>query len=167
MLFNIASRLGFMLLLVAALSIDAFVFNPIWLIPPAIAMLLNLRLALSMKDKSASDLLYSALFLPAEMYMWIRMGHFVSAWTQFLAKSDQDNWAAQANAEKGKGSAYVMPLVVLLAVMGGAIYAWSQQSLSVQSAILSLGWPILYIATIAQTVFMLRKLVRRHRGFAV
>jgi biofilm PGA synthesis N-glycosyltransferase PgaC len=99
--------------------------------------------------------------------MWIRMGHFVSAWTQFLAKSDQDNWAAQANAEKGKGSAYVMPLVVLLAIVGGAVFAWTQQSVGVQAAILSLGWPVLYIATIAQTVFMLRKLVRRHRGFAV
>jgi poly-beta-1,6-N-acetyl-D-glucosamine synthase len=165
--FNIASRLGFLLLLVAALSIHAFKFNPIWLIPPAVAVLLNLRLALAMKDKSASDILYAALGLPAEMYMWIRMGHFVSAWTQFLAKSDQDNWAAQANAEKGKGSAYVMPLIVLVALTGGAIFAWSQQSLAVQSAILSLGWPVLYLATIAQTVFMLRKLVRRHRGFAV
>jgi poly-beta-1,6-N-acetyl-D-glucosamine synthase len=165
--FNIASRLGFLLLLVAAVSIHAFVFNPIWLIPPAIAMLLNLRLALAMKDKSASDLLYAALFFPAELYMFIRMGHFVSAWAQFLAKSDQDNWAAQANAEKGKGSAYVMPLVVLLAVVSGAIYAWSQQSVGVQSAILSLGWPVLYLATIAQSVFMLRKLVRRHRGFSI
>ncbi|MBL7259559.1 glycosyltransferase family 2 protein [Paractinoplanes lichenicola] len=167
MAFNIASRLGFLLLLVAALSIDAFVFNPIWLIPPAVAILLNLRLALAMKDKSASDLLYAALMVPAELYMWIRMGHFVSAWAQFLAKTDQDNWAAQANAEKGKGSAYVMPLIVLLAIMGGAVFAWTQQSVGVQSAILSLGWPILYIATIAQTIFMLRKLVRRHRGFAV
>jgi biofilm PGA synthesis N-glycosyltransferase PgaC len=165
--FNLGSRIGFLLLLVAALSIHAFVFNPIWLIPPAIAMLLNLRLTLAMKDKSASDILYAALALPAELYMWIRMGHFVSAWTQFLAQTDKDNWAAQANAEKGKGSAYVMPLVVLVAVLGGAIYAWSQQSLAVQSAILSLGWPVLYLATIAQTVFMLRKLVRRHRGFSV
>ncbi|MEU4556910.1 glycosyltransferase family 2 protein [Actinoplanes sp. NPDC023936] len=167
MVFNIGSRLGFILLLVASLSIDAFVFNPIWLIPPAVAALLNLRLALAMKDKSASDLLYAALAFPAELYMWIRMGHFVSAWTQFLAQTDKDNWAAQANAEKGKGSAYVMPLVVLLAIIGASIYAWSQQSISVQSAILSLGWPILYIFTIAQTVFMLKKLFRRHRGFAV
>jgi cellulose synthase/poly-beta-1,6-N-acetylglucosamine synthase-like glycosyltransferase len=167
MLFNLGSRLGFLMLLVAALSIHAFVFNPIWLIPPAVAMLLNLRLALAMKDKSAVDILYAALALPAELYMWIRMGHFVSAWTQFLAQTDKDNWAAQANAEKGKGSAYVMPLVVLLAVLGGAVYAWGQQSLAVQSAILSLGWPVLYLATIAQTVFMVRKLARRHRGFSV
>ncbi|GAA1604862.1 glycosyltransferase family 2 protein [Actinoplanes couchii] len=167
MAFNIGSRLGFLLLLVASLSIGAFVFNPIWLIPPAVAALLNLRLALAMKDKSASDLLYAALALPAEMYMWVRMGHFVSAWAQFFAKSDQDNWAAQANAEKGKGSAYVMPLVVLLAIVAASTYAWTQQSVEIQSAILSLGWPILYIATVAQTVFMARKLFRRHRGFQV
>ncbi|SDT78440.1 glycosyltransferase family 2 protein [Actinoplanes derwentensis] len=167
MLFNIGSRLGFLLLLVASLSIGAFVFNPIWLIPPAVAALLNLRLALAMKDKSASDLLYAALALPAEMYMWVRMGHFVSAWAQFLAQSDKDNWAAQANAEKGKGSAYVMPLVVLVAIVATATYAWTQQSVEIQSAILSLGWPILYIFTVAQTVFMARKLFRRHRGFAV
>ena len=67
--FNIASRIGFLLLLMAALSIHAFVFNPIWLIPPVIAMLLNLRLALAMKDKSASDLLYAGLIFPAEFYM--------------------------------------------------------------------------------------------------
>ena len=54
-------RHSVVLLLVAALSIHAFVFNPIWLFPPAIAMLLNLRLALAMKDKSASDLLYAVL----------------------------------------------------------------------------------------------------------
>lgn len=167
MVFNIGSRLGFLLLLVASLSIGAFVFNPIWLIPPVVAALLNLRLALAMKDKSASDLLYAGLAFPAEMYMWIRMGHFVSAWAQFFAKTDQDNWAAQANAEKGKGSAYVMPLVVLVAIVAAATYAWTQQSVEIQSAILSLGWPILYIATIAQTVFMARKLFRRHRGFQV
>jgi biofilm PGA synthesis N-glycosyltransferase PgaC len=167
MVFNIGSRLGFLLLLVASLSIGAFVFNPIWLIPPAVAALLNLRLALAMKDKSASDILYAALGFPAEMYMWVRMGHFVSAWAQFFAQSDKDNWAAQANAEKGKGSAYIMPLVVLVAVVSTATYAWTQQSVEIQSAILSLGWPILYIATVAQTVFMARKLFRRHRGFQV
>ena len=37
MLFNITARMGFLLLLAAALSIHAFVFNPIWLIPPAVA----------------------------------------------------------------------------------------------------------------------------------
>jgi biofilm PGA synthesis N-glycosyltransferase PgaC len=161
------NRMGFALLLAAALSIHAFVFNPVWLIPPAIALLLNLRLALAMKDKSASDLLYAGLFLPAEAYMWIRMGHFMTAWAQFFARVEKDNWAAQAAAERGRGSAYIFPAVVAVAVFGALIYAWTQQPINVQSDILRIGWPLLYIATIAQTFFMFRKVIRRYRGFAV
>jgi biofilm PGA synthesis N-glycosyltransferase PgaC len=37
----------------------------------------------------------------------------------------------------------------------------------VQSAILSIGWPALYLITVLQTLFMLKKLVRRQRGFTV
>ena len=167
MVSNIGTRMAFALLLAASLSIHAYVFNPIWLIPPAIAVMLNMRIALSMHDKSASDLLYAGTFLGAEMYMWIRMGHFVTAWTQFFARVDKDNWAAQAAAERGRGSAYVFPAVVALAVFIAGIFAWGQQSVNVQSAILSVGWPMLYMITVVQTLFMLRKLVRRQRGFTV
>ncbi|MGY1605384.1 glycosyltransferase family 2 protein [Geodermatophilus sp. SYSU D00815] len=167
MLFNVGTRMSFLLLLAAALSIDAFVFNPIWLIPPAVATLLNLRIAASMHDKSASDIFYALLFFPAELYMWIRMGHFVTAWVQFLARVEKDNWAAQAAAERGRGSAYVMPAVCAVATFVVLILAWNQQSVGVQSAILSIGWPVLYLITVLQTLFMVKKLVRRQRGFTV
>ena len=45
--------------------------------------------------------------------------------------------------------------------------AWGQQSVSVQSAILSIGWPVLYLVTVLQTLFMIKKLFRRQRGFTV
>ncbi len=128
--------------------------------------MLNLRLALAMHDKSASDIAY-AFLLPSEIYMWIRIGHFLSAWTQFFARVEKDNWAAQAAAEKGRGAAYIFPLVVFAAVFGLLILAWSQQSIGVQAAILSLGWPVLYIFTVVQTLFMARKVFRRQRGFTV
>jgi cellulose synthase/poly-beta-1,6-N-acetylglucosamine synthase-like glycosyltransferase len=167
MFFNIVTRMSFILLLAAALSIHAFVFNPIWLIPPAVAAVLNLRTALAMHDKSALDLLYAGSAVGAEVYMWIRMGHFVTAWTQFLARVEKDNWAAQASAEKGKGSQYIFPAVLALAIFVVLIVAWSQQSVQMQAAILSVGWPMLYLLTVLQTLFMLRKLLRRHRGFTV
>ncbi len=167
MLFNITTRMAFILLLAASLSIHAFVFNPIWLIPPVVAAGLNLRLAASMHDKSASDLLYAALFFPAEFYLWIRMGHFMTAWTQFFARTEKDNWAAQAAAEKGRGSSYVFPAIVVAAVLVVLTIAWQNQSVSIQSATLSVGWPVLYLVTVLQTLFMLRKLIRRHRGFSV
>jgi cellulose synthase/poly-beta-1,6-N-acetylglucosamine synthase-like glycosyltransferase len=167
MLLNITTRMAFFLLLAAALSIHAFVFNPVWLIPPVVAALLNFRLALAMKDKSASDLLFAATYLPIEAYTWIRMGHFMTAWVQFFARVERDNWAAQAAAERGKGSAYVFPAIVAGTIFGVLIYAWSNQTVYVQSLILSLGWPVLYMITIVQTLFMCKKLIRRHRGFTV
>jgi biofilm PGA synthesis N-glycosyltransferase PgaC len=167
MLVNMVTRLGFLLLLAAALSIHAFVFNPIWLIPPAMAVLLNLRIAMAIRHRRPIDLLYATLALPAEAYMWVRMGHFATSWTQFLARVEKDNWAAQASAEKGRGSAFLWPAFIALLGFGAAIYAWKHQSVALQSAILSVSWPVLYIITILQTAFMVRKLVRRHRGFKV
>jgi poly-beta-1,6-N-acetyl-D-glucosamine synthase len=167
MLFNIGTRMTFLLLLSAALSIHAFVFNPVWLIPPAVAALLNLRLAMAMHDKSAADLLYAGTVVGAELYMWVRMGHFLTAWTQFFARVEKDNWAAQASAEKGRGSAYVFPAIIAAVVFVVLIFAWGQQTIYVQAAILSIGWPVLYLITVIQTLFMLRKMLRRHRGFTV
>lgn len=167
MFFNIVIRLGFALLLAASLSIEAFVFSPWWLIPPAVATLLNLRIACSIKNRTAGDIWFALLFFPAEVYLWIRMGHFIRAWTKFFSKAQTDNWAAQANAERGRGTAFLMPLVTGAVIVGGAMYAWFQQTAAVQSAILSLGWPALYITTMVMTLLMLRKVLRRHRGYTV
>ncbi len=64
MIFNVSTRMGFALLLAAALSIHAFVFNPVWLIPPVVAIMLNIRIATAMRDRGPSDLLYAGLVLP-------------------------------------------------------------------------------------------------------
>jgi cellulose synthase/poly-beta-1,6-N-acetylglucosamine synthase-like glycosyltransferase len=167
MFFNIGTRMAFVMLLAAALSIDAFIFNPIWLIPPGVAVLLNLRIATAMHDRSMSDFLYALLAFPAELYMWIRMGHFLTAWVQFFARVEKDNWAAQAAAEKGRGNAYVMPAVCAVATFAVLIFAWDHQSVGIQSAILSIGWPVLYLITVLQTLFMIKKLFRRQKGFTV
>ena len=45
MITNIFTRVAFLLLLAASLSIHAFVFSPVWLIPPVVAILLNVRIA--------------------------------------------------------------------------------------------------------------------------
>jgi cellulose synthase/poly-beta-1,6-N-acetylglucosamine synthase-like glycosyltransferase len=168
MLLNVLTRVSFLLLLTGALSIGAFVFNPLWLIPPAVAMLLNLRIALSMHDRSAKDLGYAFLAVPAELYMWLRMSHFATAWARFLARVERDNWAAQAAAEKGQGgSAWAYPLLLTAGLVGVTALTWTHLDTSTQSNVLSVGWPVLYLVTILQTVFMLKKLLRRQRGFTV
>jgi cellulose synthase/poly-beta-1,6-N-acetylglucosamine synthase-like glycosyltransferase len=167
MVMNAVSRVMFIALLLASLSIGAFVFSPIWLIPPVVAILLNLRIALSMQNRKARDVLFAVLLFPAEIYMWIRLGHFVRAWTKFASRKQVDNWAAQAKAERGAGHAYLTPLLVVLGVIVAMVAIWTQLSPVVQSSILWVGWPVLGIITVVQSLTMFGSLVRRHHGYKV
>ena len=167
MVSNMVTRVMFFTLLFASLSINAFVFNAIWLVPTIVAILLNLRVAMSMENRNKRDILFALLFIPAELYMWVRIGHFVRAWTKFFSRKTVDNWAAQAKAERGSGNGYLIPLIVLVLVFAALVFVWFQLTPMVQSIILWIGWPILGVITVIQTLGMFFKLIRRHRGYKV
>lgn len=168
MLLNLLVRVLLVLLVMASLSIDAFVFNPLWLIPPALSILLNLRTALAMHDRSAKDIFFALLFIPGEIYMWIRMGHFVRSWVTFFAHRDRDNWAAQAAAEKGGGGrAYLQPVVMALVALVTVTLIWIQLPLMEKATALWFLWPVLILLTVMQSTVMVFKLLRRYRGFTV
>jgi len=167
MLTNLFVRVAFLTLLAGSLSIGAFVFSPLWLIPPVIAMLLNLRIARTMKAVNRRDILFAVLFFPAELFMWIRISHFVRSWTRFLSRKKVDNWAMQAKAERGGGLGHWAPMIVLIAVAVALAVIWVMVGPMVQSSILWIGWPIVGVVTVVQTLLMFSKLVRRHHGFKV
>jgi cellulose synthase/poly-beta-1,6-N-acetylglucosamine synthase-like glycosyltransferase len=165
MVINMTTRLMFFMLLFGALSIHAFVFRAWWLLPPAAAVLLNFRVAHSMRFRNRRDYLFALLVFPAELYMLIRMGHFVRAWLKFFSRQQTDNWAAQAKAERGKGIAWLYPFAALLASFAAAGAAWTQVPIQTRSDILAVGWPILGVITVLQTAWMLLKVMRRYRGY--
>lgn len=167
MLVNGFSRIMFIVLLVASLSIGAFVFSPIWLIPPVVAVLLNLRIALSMKNRDWKDIVFALAIIPAEAYMIVRLGHFFRAWSKFLSRKQTDNWAEQAKAERGSGNAYLAPVIITALVIIALVVLWFQLDVVMQSSILWVGWPILGVITALQTVSMFASLARRHRGYRV
>jgi biofilm PGA synthesis N-glycosyltransferase PgaC len=165
MVLNMGTRFGFLLLVAGALSINAFVFSPFWLLPPLAAVLLNVRVASSMAFANRRDYLFALLVAPAEIYMWIRMGHFVRAWLKFFSRQQTDNWAAQAKAERGKGTAWLYPFVGFLLVFVVAGVGWVQLDIQTQSDLLASAWPALGVVTIMQTAWMLIKGSKRYRGY--
>lgn len=167
MLTNLFVRIAFVTLLAGSLSIGAFVFSAWWLIPPVIAVMLNLRIAATMQDRQTSDVLFAALVFPAEVFMWIRLSHFVRSWFRFLSRKKVDNWAKQAQAERGSGSSHWTPLILLVVVVIALVVVWGMLGPVTQSAILWIGWPIVGIVTVSQTVLMVFKLLRRHQGYKV
>jgi hypothetical protein len=167
MVTNIVTRGLFFLLLIASLSIGAFVFSPVWLIPPVVAMALNWRTAYSMKNRSWRDTFFAVALFPAELYMWVRIGHFVRAWSKFASNKQVDNWAEQAKAERGSGNAYLTPLLVAAGIVVALVVIWMQLPIVAQSTILWIGWPVLGVITVLQTLTMFAKLVKRHHGYKV
>ena len=168
MLTNLFVRVAFLILLAGSLSISAFVFSPYWLIPPVVAMLLNLRIARTMKACNTRDVLFAVLFFPAEIFMWIRLGHFLRSWSRFLSKKKVDNWAMQAKAESGRGGlGYWTPLILLVIVLAAMAVIWNLIGPIAQSSILWVGWPTVGVVTVLQTVLMLSKLFRRQNGYLV
>lgn len=165
MVLNIFTRLGFLLLLLGSLSIHAFVFRAWWLLPPLAAEVLNLRVARSMAFANKRDYVFALAFAPAEIYMWIRMGHFVRAWVKFFSRTQTDNWAAQAKAERGKGTSYLYPFLSLLVFLAAAAAIWLQLPIGLKSNILAVCWPILGVLTVLQTAWMALKALRRYRGY--
>ena len=168
MLTNLVVRAGLILLVLASLSVGAFEFHPIWLVPPVVSIILNLRIALTMSQRRARDVLYALLFIPAEIYMWMRIGHFLRAWIKFLSRAETDNWAAQAAAESGRGTnAYLQPVLYGGVLLMAITIIWWQLPLLGKEIALWFAWPALALLTVLQTTVMLYKLFRRHRGFTV
>ena len=167
MVINMTTRLLFVVLLMWSLQLDAFVFSPLWLIPPVAAVWLNFRVAHSMQFRNRRDYLFVLLVFPAELYMLTRMGHFVRAWLKFFSKQQTDNWAAQAKAERGKGTAWTYPFLVVGLLLAALFAGWVYGPLDIEqkSDVLAIGWPVLGVITVLQTAWMIIKASRRYRGF--
>ena len=84
---------------------------------------------------------------------------------EVLQRQQTDNWAAQAKAERGKGTAYLYPFLSLLVFLVAAGAIWVQLPVNLRSDILSVCWPILGVLTVVQTAWMALKSMRRYRGF--
>lgn len=169
MMVNLATRVMFVLLLAAALSVHKFEFAWWWVIPPIASVLLNLRIARSIKGHTARDVLYALLLVPGELYMLMRGVHFLKAWAQVLGRQEHDNWAAQAAAEHGGGggTGWVFPALGVMATLAVLAFGWTHLDPLVQSGVLSIGWIMLATLTVLQTLSMLKKILRSHRGFTV
>ncbi len=167
MVINMTTRFLFIVLLMWSLQLDAFVFSPLWVIPPLAAVYLNFRVAHSMEFRNRRDYLFVLLVFPAELYMMTRMGHFVRAWLKFFSKQQTDNWAAQAKAERGKGVAWTYPFLVVGVLLVSLYVGWVYGPLDIdqKSDVLAIGWPILGAITVLQTAWMIIKASRRYRGF--
>jgi biofilm PGA synthesis N-glycosyltransferase PgaC len=168
LLSNGLTRLLFFFMLTAALMVHQFVWSWIWAIPPAVGVLLNLRQAMLVPNRTAADVIAAASLIPVELYLMFRVACATASWATVLSGIKQDGWARQARAEAGQGSAngaakMIGVLFLVALVSAGAVFGWLHATVWFQRVSLTTGWYILATATVVQTLGMLWRIVRRNK----
>ena len=111
---NGLTRVAFLFLLTAALMVHQYRWSWLWAIPPAVAMLLNLKLAWRVPNRTMGDLIAAVLLVPVEIYLVVRVACATASWANVLAGIKRDGWASQARAEQGASNGPVKMLGALL-----------------------------------------------------
>ncbi len=95
-------RVFFVLLLGAAIATDQFMWSWVWLVPIALASVLNTILALKTPMHRPIDVILAFLLISPELYLWVNLMTFAQVWTEKLSNDKKDGWANQYQAEAGK-----------------------------------------------------------------
>jgi cellulose synthase/poly-beta-1,6-N-acetylglucosamine synthase-like glycosyltransferase len=99
MLINSLTRVLFIVLLTASLAIGAFKWNWIWVTPPVLAILLNLRNARKVPGHTPLDMFMAGTLVAVEFYLYFRLLVWAVSWGTVVAGIRRDGWARQYKAE--------------------------------------------------------------------
>ncbi len=111
-------------------------------------------------------LLFAALWLPGEAWLWFSGWNTAKSWMTHLLGTRRDLWAAQAAAEAGKrsgGGAGALLGTIVGSVVVSSVGAWywlTQASVVFQRVVLTVGWRSLAFMTIVASILLLIKLLR-------
>jgi len=164
---NGLTRVGFLFMLTAALMVHQFVWDWIWIFPPTVAVLLNLRQAVRVPHRTPADLVTAVSLAPVELYLMLRLVCATASWVTVLAGIKGDGWARQARAESGRGGGtmkFLGGVLVTLLIGAGAVFGWLHATTGFQRASLTSGWYILAAVTVVQVLGMLWRIVRRQKA---
>ncbi|WP_084138622.1 glycosyltransferase family 2 protein [Halalkalibacter okhensis] len=160
---DLTVRLLFVMLLTVSLATDQFFWSWIWIIPIGLASILNTILALKTPMHRPIDVVFAALLISPEIYLWANLITFLQVWIDRLSSSKKDGWANQYNAENGKTSSKLihgiitMMLFITLIVFLCIHYREFLTSEPVQLALhpyLMTGWITLTYLTIFASILM-------------
>ena len=164
LLSDLVIRVMFIVLLSVALATDQFYWSWIWIIPIALASILNIILAIKTPMHRTIDVILAGLLISPELYLWVNLMTFSQVWLGKLSANKKDGWANQYAAEAGKTSSKLLQGTILtILLIAAAVYLCIDHrdflaSSKVQQAIspyLMTGWIALTYLTIIKSLMMI------------
>lgn len=112
---SILVRMGWLMLLIVGIIVGQLRFQPLWLIPPALFLLNDVKQAFRIPNRTFADVVVAASLLPQELFAFMRAAWFGAAWSRVLDEKafgirQHDLWSRQTLAERrayGPGTAPV------------------------------------------------------------
>jgi hypothetical protein len=96
---NALTRGLFLVLLPTSIAVGAFEWNWIWIAPPALAVLLNLKHARKIPGRTRADMVIAGTLVLVEIYCMFRLLAWFTSWMTVIAGIRRDGWARQYKAE--------------------------------------------------------------------
>lgn len=168
MLLDMVTRVLFFTFTFTALATGEYQWRWLWLVPPVVASILNIRIAMRVPQHRPIDVFLAATLVSPEIYLIVRLYIWTRVWTGRLSSNENDGWAKQYAAEKrqraGRSKAPKAPFIGAAVVAGAGFacyhYHYWLSSHAVQfemKPILSAGFIVLTILAIFQVLAMLRQ----------
>lgn len=110
-------RLLWLALIVAGAAVGTLHLRPIWLLPPVLFWVNDVRQSFRIPKLEPADVVVAALLIPQELFAFMRAGWFVASWIEVLgrrshssvcsalglrAPAPRDHWSLQFHAEHGR-----------------------------------------------------------------
>ena len=166
---NLMTRVLFATLLITSITLDKFLFVPLWLIPIGLAILQSLLVAIKIPQRQFGELMRSLLFIPGELYYMRTLSVWLDSVMIAILNITRDGWKNQALAEQSKKkTAHSAWLIIILAVLLPTIAlqltskvvpaVWMDQLLNGM-------WIILTVMTVLSVLGMIVMIIRIVRNY--
>jgi biofilm PGA synthesis N-glycosyltransferase PgaC len=99
MALNGVTRVLFVVLLTTSLAVHAYEWNWIWITPPILGALLNLKHARKVPGRTRLDLFLAVTLVAVELYLIFRLCVWATSWATVIMGIRRDGWARQYKAE--------------------------------------------------------------------
>lgn len=164
---DLSIRLLFIPLVFIGIATSQFIWVWWWVIPPLIASILNIQLALKTPEHRPIDIFLAATLVSPEIYLDIQLVTWMIVWWRKFTKQEKDGWTDQYKAQEGLTRSKLPDIIAVGIIVVGGLTAWAVMqhdwfnSPAVQQAtepFLVIGFWILSILTAICTLGMLRRI---------
>jgi cellulose synthase/poly-beta-1,6-N-acetylglucosamine synthase-like glycosyltransferase len=166
---NLLIRVLFVTLLVSSISLNKFVFNPIWLIPIGMSIFQAFLVACRLPNRRAGEILRAIMFIPGEVYLWKQLAVWVSSISKVIFDIRHNLWQRQSVAESAKRTRSISAwmIILLAALIPTVVLGLVARLISNNQMItvLNVGWWTLKIMTVSSVIVMTFWIVRILRKF--